>query len=695
MNDEFLKRAQGCRFFQGALLELAASLPVEDDALDGLVAEAVARRENEAFVRIVFAALGSGRRVDARHLEIGASLFDEPRQLAAAAMHMAGDVPRALIAAVDRRLMGSERQAAALFLAGVWCKEKGNGVVPPELIAHARIQARRAGLNPLVDLQLTALAELLNDQALLTVLRSRVAAEDPRSFAKDVMSKFVDDVRESPLNAVPERPGPIVQSGYTVRRAVDRIGRNDPCPCGSGKKYKKCCIEKDQERLHESSSVPGLTREEFKDMRELFLTQDELQEMRSYELVRLDPVKVSESLRPLLINCLLQFGELESTVALFEKIGVPNHLFGHWNDCVQNVVRNQRKDLLLRLLKLRNGSASPTEELSFAARLLLTDHADVLPMIEQMAIRALKDPDGEAAMELVYALLEGQWPGLGILVGHGLVASRPIFEADILFHTILETRDKLNLPPDDPLQTVLDQRYKRSIEEHPDSDALRKAHERLDSKDRELREARSHLAQTRTELERKEREIERRKKATPLPAPAPAPPQSSPNDTAVDELRRRMESLKQELKQRHNERNELRHELKIALEHLETLRHKEAPDAEPDAAEQIEQSLLETAETNGVQPVRTPEFSKKFLESFEHVPTTAVRHAMTLIGRLSAGESGAFTGAKRLKANRQIIRQRVGADFRLLFRLHPKTIELLALIPRRDLERTIRNLPAG
>jgi 3-methyladenine DNA glycosylase AlkC len=23
-----------------------------------------------------------------------------------------------------------------------------------------------------------------------------------------------------------------------------RIGRNDPCPCGSGKKYKKCCLGK-------------------------------------------------------------------------------------------------------------------------------------------------------------------------------------------------------------------------------------------------------------------------------------------------------------------------------------------------------------------------------------------------------------------------------------------------------------------
>ena len=24
------------------------------------------------------------------------------------------------------------------------------------------------------------------------------------------------------------------------------IGRNDPCPCGSGKKYKKCCFKRDQ-----------------------------------------------------------------------------------------------------------------------------------------------------------------------------------------------------------------------------------------------------------------------------------------------------------------------------------------------------------------------------------------------------------------------------------------------------------------
>ncbi|MBQ3223386.1 MAG: SEC-C domain-containing protein [Clostridia bacterium] len=24
-------------------------------------------------------------------------------------------------------------------------------------------------------------------------------------------------------------------------RAGEKVGRNDPCPCGSGKKYKECC----------------------------------------------------------------------------------------------------------------------------------------------------------------------------------------------------------------------------------------------------------------------------------------------------------------------------------------------------------------------------------------------------------------------------------------------------------------------
>ena len=38
--------------------------------------------------------------------------------------------------------------------------------------------------------------------------------------------------------ALPEQEIPVQ---ITYRREEPKIGRNDPCPCGSGKKYKNCC----------------------------------------------------------------------------------------------------------------------------------------------------------------------------------------------------------------------------------------------------------------------------------------------------------------------------------------------------------------------------------------------------------------------------------------------------------------------
>jgi uncharacterized protein YecA (UPF0149 family) len=28
----------------------------------------------------------------------------------------------------------------------------------------------------------------------------------------------------------------------TVERDAPKVGRNDPCPCGSGRKFKRCCL---------------------------------------------------------------------------------------------------------------------------------------------------------------------------------------------------------------------------------------------------------------------------------------------------------------------------------------------------------------------------------------------------------------------------------------------------------------------
>jgi preprotein translocase subunit SecA len=44
-----------------------------------------------------------------------------------------------------------------------------------------------------------------------------------------------------PSPFAPRQTGPPQPSKpQTVVRQGDKVGRNDPCPCGSGKKYKKC-----------------------------------------------------------------------------------------------------------------------------------------------------------------------------------------------------------------------------------------------------------------------------------------------------------------------------------------------------------------------------------------------------------------------------------------------------------------------
>ncbi len=48
------------------------------------------------------------------------------------------------------------------------------------------------------------------------------------------------DYDEALANAEINEQGDVSAGGITVKNMVGRVGRNDPCPCGSGKKYKHC-----------------------------------------------------------------------------------------------------------------------------------------------------------------------------------------------------------------------------------------------------------------------------------------------------------------------------------------------------------------------------------------------------------------------------------------------------------------------
>ena len=71
----------------------------------------------------------------------------------------------------------------------------------------------------------------LEDIEIKLGLREKRESEKPSmfSFFKD----YENELESESINT----PSPLIKTN-------PKIGRNDPCPCGSGKKYKKCCLNK-------------------------------------------------------------------------------------------------------------------------------------------------------------------------------------------------------------------------------------------------------------------------------------------------------------------------------------------------------------------------------------------------------------------------------------------------------------------
>ncbi len=105
--------------------------------------------------------------------------------------------------------------------------------------------------------------EDLKDSIRLQSYAQRDPVNEYRIQGADMFDAMIDDIRERTVRMIlsvtvktPEvkrvqlanpisegfEGGPKQPKRVTVtRKAADKVGRNDPCPCGSGKKYKKCC----------------------------------------------------------------------------------------------------------------------------------------------------------------------------------------------------------------------------------------------------------------------------------------------------------------------------------------------------------------------------------------------------------------------------------------------------------------------
>jgi preprotein translocase subunit SecA len=84
------------------------------------------------------------------------------------------------------------------------------------------------------------------DETTIEQLLSRLQMERNRSFMADLGEPIPQSLMQRPAPSMHHAPAPHPEQQEAPEKpqpvtVLPKVGRNDPCPCGSGKKYKKCC----------------------------------------------------------------------------------------------------------------------------------------------------------------------------------------------------------------------------------------------------------------------------------------------------------------------------------------------------------------------------------------------------------------------------------------------------------------------
>ncbi|HEY5040633.1 MAG TPA: SEC-C metal-binding domain-containing protein [Verrucomicrobiae bacterium] len=700
MNPELRLLIDDTHFHRAAMRQAVGLLPPDDAGLDSLLVEIIAANDIMAFMVVTVTATHAGRRMDARHLEHGTKFFPSEQWMGRVAIHMHGDVPAHLLAAVQNTRLEPMMEASALHLAAALTLEQPGKSLPAALMPLARAAARRLKPNSIKkdDINTFSLLRFLatrtGDNDLTALLRQRYSKLKDKKWhemdaeARRADASIVAGYRKPIEEMVHEKPNPAIALGsFTLRRSVPRLGRNEACHCGSGKKYKHCCYEKDKKRLHESTEVAGMTFDELEASQEEHLTGAGLDGADAFVLAPLDPRKIAPALHPLYLSRLVFCKLLDRAAEAMEILGWSGGFLEAWNAALLAATGAGRRDIAQRLLRLRQPQGFTEDKLDLAARLLLAsdDATRCLQLIEETARQALQTENHQTLQALAQGVSASQFPALGILLYRSVLPLAAPDRAAQGLEQVQLVRDRLNLPLDDPFSDLIDRRLAELQDEARDAAAMREAQHRLDGKVQEVQQLKESLI-------RLQREISRRETQPAAPKQTPQPPAAPGDERALRELRGKVEALHEALKERHNERNELRRELQKAQADLDTLRQSAAPVAPAEAEPDHEEELLLPQDAPEIHPVRLIEFPKGFQQALAAFPRHVARAAVIMAGRLAAGEPAAFVGALRLKQVPNVMRQRIGSDYRLLFRLHPGHLQVLDLINRKDFHHRLKTL---
>ncbi len=598
---------------------------------------------------------------------------------------------RVLARIADDELVGGAACSALLLLAIV----EGDATDDERktLMAWLRTYARTK--HPLEDGQVLAAAA--------SVLRKREGAEaiafaeafdeiaDPRWTAdKAALTRIVGahakSLEPAALDALPADDTETVGEAFTVRRVADKIGRNDACPCGSGKKYKKCCADKDAEREKAPSLRAGFTRDELLRDGAAALLPADVAALPQHDLPRILLERLTTQTLGALHERAIELAAWDLVVTTTRALVGREDLKDP--DRVRTVSRSV--SALLGRGRARDAATLVSGAIGEdacvpgdALALCIADapaEPDRLDQAEAFARASLREDASYSDVELPFAL---RWshPALAILLARGGLDPQRAEDSRAMLELIEELRDGLGLRPFDPGTELYDLQVAAQV----GFDHEQRARGRAEREALDAREALDGLRRKIDESARRTAEAEQRLAEQELALRA-TDASTAPDDEERRRLRAKIDELKTLVAEGNDERRTLRAEVERAHKPREGAAHARTERREEAAPKEDEG-------VNATRPrgVHLPIFGKDVERFLRDAPPRVAHDALVCVAELAAGDELRWSEVKQLARPSVVAYSgRIGIHYRVIFRLEPQRLLVDEIVHRKDLEGAVR-----
>ncbi len=547
----------------------------------------------------------------------------------------------------------------------------------------------------------------------LQKLRQKIRAFEANLLIDQSLALLDEETENSPLyfwvtqqdvlKTLPEEKPPVVIGGdFTVRRPIPKIGRNAPCPCGSGKKYKKCCYEKDQQLLRDPSPYEGITMTQLRSTPSLVADADMIREMRAYELKKLQPAKLNEE-------------QLNQAYLRADHFGMRE--FGY-DMLLELKDRPDRKDFALKQMEDLLDSALDVGDIDVARKIMdlippemlrdaeavkfrfdFVENREHYEALEARCRQALQEENDENLFKWDYTLLalsygfENIFPAMSIVFARAAVLGRQdaYFDNEMLVENVRSCRAELGHDPwEDPLEDIFDRILKKDdfdLQTEAKNNQIQKLKGKVSETNRLAARRHSALKEKELELDRLVKRFEGAEKSTASQQnvlKSPEPLSFEERKTASD-LHRQIDNLKAEINLQQHGRRQLRKELREAQKKLRVREARKTPTVPTN-----EKSAGLEFETTP-KKILIPEFSAAYRRSCETAPSAVVAKSLQAAAGFAAHDKQVWRQTKGIETIPHIYRIRVGIHHRLMIQWEKeKGLKVLDLIPRAQLETWIR-----